>query len=229
MVFRKMFGLKAGSSEPQKPTKKDKVAAENAINAVGNLNDNEERLEKKRALLEKKMDEELAKAKALNSQNKKQQALLALKKKKMYETQLEQTNNLILRLNEQRLMLENQRATVEVVQSMHNAATAAKQTMQALNVDRVDDLLANIGEQNDEMMAVQEALAQPTVMGDMDDEELAGELEMLQQEVLDEELLKPAPVPASAKADGDVSKLPAAPKTSQVDDELADFEAELAA
>lgn len=51
MGFRKMLGLKGDSSGPPKPAKKDKVAAERAINAVGNLNDNEERLEKKRALL----------------------------------------------------------------------------------------------------------------------------------------------------------------------------------
>lgn len=143
--------------------------------------------------------------------------------------QLEQTNNLILRLNEQKMMLENQRATVEVVQSMHNAASAAKETMQALNVDHVDDLLANIGEQNDEMLAVQEALAQPTAMADMDDGELADELELLEQEVLDEELLAPAPVPATAKVEDAVGNLPAAPKTSKVEDELADLEAELAA
>lgn len=37
---------------------------------------------------EKKMDEELARAKELNKQKKKQQALLALKKKKMYEAQV---------------------------------------------------------------------------------------------------------------------------------------------
>lgn len=225
-----MLGLKGGSSKPHDFHKKDKVAAEKAINAVGDLTDNEERLEKKRDLLEKKMDAELGRARELTKQNKKQQALLALKKKKMYESQLEQTNNLILRLNEQKLMLENQRATVEVVQSMHSAATAAKETMQALNIDHVDDLMGKIQDQNDEMLQVQEALAQPTGMVDIDEGDLDDELRALEEEVLDEEILGPVPVHAALKASDALGELPAAPKTTDpIQDELADLEAELAA
>lgn len=225
-----MLGLKGGSSKPQHDPAKTKAAAEKTIHAVGDLSENEERLEKKRELLEKKMEVELNRAKELSKQNKKPQALLALKKKKMFETQLEQTNNLILRLNEQKMMLENQRATVEVVQAMHGAAKVAKQTMQEMNIDHVDDLMANIQEQNDEMAQIQDALAQPAGLVDMDEADLEGELEALENEVNDEALLAPAPIPTTVKIGAEAEELPAAPKTgTTAEDELAQLEAELAA
>ncbi|CAD7702079.1 unnamed protein product [Ostreobium quekettii] len=247
MGFRKMLGIKGGSSSkpPFEETKKTKAAAEKTINAIGDLNENEERLEKKRALLEKKMGEELQRAKEYSQQKKKSQALTALKKKKMYEAQLEQTNNLILRLNEQKLMLEGQSTTADVLKSMHTAATAAKQTMQELDINDVDDLVSKIQDQNDEMAQVQEALAQPTgMMNELDDDELLGELDGLEAELLDEELMAPAHVPAAQAPAAEASTseyaagLPAAPvgaaaapakATNQVEEELAALEAELAA
>ena len=49
-------------------------------------------------------------------------ALMSLKKKKMFEMQLEQVENNIFRLNEQQNMLEGQRTTVETLVSMQNAS-----------------------------------------------------------------------------------------------------------
>lgn len=47
---------------------------------------------------------------------------MSLKKKKMFEMQLEQVENNIFRLNEQQNMLEGQRTTVETLVSMQNAS-----------------------------------------------------------------------------------------------------------
>ena len=144
--------------------------------------------------------------------------------------QLQQTNNLILRLNEQKLTLENQRQTVEVVKTMHSAASAAKQTMAAMNIEHVDDLMANIQEQNDEMLNVQQALAQPTGMFEIDEGDLENELHALEEQGLDEEILAPAPVHTAPNTSEALTKLPAAPKaTTPVQEELADLKEELAA
>jgi len=67
-------------------------------------------------------------------------ALTALKKKKMYETQLEQVENNILRVNEQQMMLENQRTTVETVSALRNAAHASKATMSEMKINDVDQV-----------------------------------------------------------------------------------------
>ena len=65
---------------------------------------------------------------------------MALKKKKMYETQLEQVENNILRVNEQQMMLENQRTTVETVSALRNAAQASKATMSEMKINDVDQV-----------------------------------------------------------------------------------------
>ncbi len=67
-------------------------------------------------------------------------ALMALKKKKMYETQLEQCENNILRVNEQQMMLENQRTTVETVSALRDAAHASKYTMSEMKITDVDQV-----------------------------------------------------------------------------------------
>lgn len=56
---------------------------------------------------------------------------MSLKKKKMYEGQLEQVENNILRVQEQQMGLENARVTAETVQALHHGAQASKATMQA--------------------------------------------------------------------------------------------------
>lgn len=127
-------------------------------------------------------------------------------------------------------MLENQRATVEAVQTMHDAASAAKQTMEAMHIERVDDLMANIQEQNDEMLQVQEALAQPTGMVDMDEGDLENELLALEEEALEEQILAPAPVYTAPNTSEALGVLPTAPKAADpIQGELAELEAELAA
>lgn len=104
---------------------------------------------------------------------------MALKKKKMYETQLEQVENNILRVNEQQMMLENQRTTVETVAALKNAADASKQTMTEMKINDVDAVLDSINEQNDQMQQIQDAMAQPIgAAADLDEDELLQELEV---------------------------------------------------
>ena len=64
--------------------------------------------------------------------------MAALKKRKLYENQLESVENNIMRVNEQQMMLENQRTTVETVAALSNAAKASKQTMHEMKIENVD-------------------------------------------------------------------------------------------
>ena len=63
---------------------------------------------------------------------------MCLKKRKLYENQLEGVENNIMRVQEQQMMLENQRTTVETVSALSNAAKASKQTMQEMKIENVD-------------------------------------------------------------------------------------------
>lgn len=56
---------------------------------------------------------------------------MALKRKKALEKQIEQIDNSISRVNEQQMMLENQRTTAETVLALQQGVRANKATMQA--------------------------------------------------------------------------------------------------
>lgn len=208
-MFKKIFGGDKEAKPPSTSNKKEAAAANNTIDTIQQLNEREEQLEKRKEVVEKRMNAELDKAREYNKQGKKPQALQCLKKKKLMEGELSNLDNMIMRVLEQRNMLEGQRATVEVVSTMHQAALTAKQNMKAMNIDKVDEVLDDINETNEQMQQINEVFAMPTGIGaGLDEDELLGELEELEATQLDEELLEPAPVPAT-KVPG--AALPSAP------------------
>jgi charged multivesicular body protein 4 len=71
----------------------------------------------------------MEKAREFTRQKKKSQALMCLKKKKMYEQQLERLDALVSRVMEQKNMLEEQQTTLGVLSDMAQAAKAQKKTM----------------------------------------------------------------------------------------------------
>eukprot|EP00798_Chlamydomonas_sp_ICE-L_P003760 gene3760-13820_t len=122
-MFKKIFGSKEGSAVA--PPSSTPASASRTINTIQALRDNEEQLEKRKELLEKKIEGELDRAREYTKQKKKTQALQCLKKKKFLETELGNLDNMLMRVIEQRAMLEGQRSTVEVVSAMRNAAQAS--------------------------------------------------------------------------------------------------------
>ncbi len=85
---------------------------------------------------------------------------MALKNKKLYEAQLEQIEANIMRVSEQKVMLENQRTTIETVSALSSAAEASKQTMTEMKIEKIDKIFDTINEQSDQMREIQEALGQ---------------------------------------------------------------------
>eukprot|EP01024_Parvocaulis_polyphysoides_P044288 TRINITY_DN40788_c0_g1_i2.p2 TRINITY_DN40788_c0_g1~~TRINITY_DN40788_c0_g1_i2.p2 ORF type:complete len:236 (+),score=54.42 TRINITY_DN40788_c0_g1_i2:158-865(+) len=204
-MFKGLFG--AGKKDDAKSSA---TAAQKTIDSISNLTQQEEQLYKRKQLLESRVEQELAKAKEFTRKKQQKQALLCLKKKKMYEQQIEQIENMILRVSEQRMLVENSRTTADVLKTMKEGAQASKQTMQEVKIEKVDQVMDEINEQNEEMRAIQEALGQPVGMAaDLDDFELEDELKNMEEELLQEQLLEPAPVPVT-RVHGDA--LPNAPK-----------------
>lgn len=198
----------------------------------------EELLVKRRDVLDKKIAIELERAKEFTRTKNKRGALMALKKKKMYEQQREQLENQILRVSEQQMMLENQRTVVETVDAMRTAATASKRVMTEMKIDDVDKVLDSINEQTEDMRQIQDALGNPIGAAiDLDEDELLGELEELEASELDEQLLQPAAVSAGTTrvpqtlpaAPQPAARTPAAPAKTPEELELEELQAELAA
>lgn len=171
-------------------------SAHRTVEAIQKLGETEELLMKRQALLEKKISQETEKAREYTRLKNKRAALMSLKKRKLYEAQMEGVENNIMRINEQQMMLENQRTTVEAVSALSNAAKASKQTMHEMKVDDVDEVLANINEQNENMEQINAAMGQPIgPAADIDEDDLLAEFEEMEASQLDEELLEPAAVP----------------------------------
>eukprot|EP00210_Caulerpa_lentillifera_P001142 g1099.t1 len=194
--FRKILG--SSSSSAEKATTRNPATAK-TIDTIDALTQKEQHLEKRREVLEKRIEQELENAKRYSREKKKSQALLALKKKKMFEKNIEDIGNLIMKVNEQKIMLENAQTTAETIKALTGATKATKAVMKENDIEDVDKVMEEIQDGADHMREVNERLAEPTgVMADYDEDELLAELEGMDAELLDEELLAPAKVPETA-------------------------------
>lgn len=198
------------------------------------LSETLEMLEKKESVLNKKITMEVEKAKAYTKAKNKRAAIQCLKRKKLYEVQVEQLGNFQLRIHDQMILLEGAKATTETVDALRTGASAMKAMHKSTNIDDVDKTMDEINEQTENMKQIQEALSAPIgAAADFDEDELEAELEELEGSVLEDQLLQPAtsaPIPelpsVAVKQPARPHKVPAQP--SAEDEELAALQAEMA-
>lgn len=179
--FSKLFG--GGKSDSKAPTPAE---------AIQRLRGVEEMLMKKQDFLERKVEQELATAKKNGTKNKRV-ALQALKRKKRYEKQLQQIDGTLTTIEYQREALENANTNTEVLKIMGLAAKALKNAHE-MDVDEVHNLMDEVQEQQEIANEISDAISNPVGFDkDFDEDELAKELEELEQEELDEQLLTVGP------------------------------------
>ncbi|XP_030276536.1 charged multivesicular body protein 4c-like [Sparus aurata] len=214
-IFGKLFG--SGGKGGKGPT---------AQEAIQKLRETEEMLAKKQDFLEKKIDQELMTAKKNGTKNKRA-ALQALKRKKRYEKQLAQIDGTLSTIEFQREALENANTNTEVLKNMGYAAKAMKAAHENMDIDKVDDLMAEITEQQEVAQEISDVISRPVGFGeDYDEDELMAELEELEQEELDKDLLgiegaEDVPLPSVPS-----TSLPSRPaKKEEDEDDMADLEA----
>lgn len=190
-------------------------------------------LEKKEKVLQKKIALEVEKAKEFTKAKNKRSAIQCLKRKKLYEVQVEQLGNFQLRIHDQMILLEGAKATTETVDALRTGASAMKAMQKSTNIDDVDKTMDEINEQTENMKQIQEALATPIgAAADFDEDELEAELEELEEAELENQLLQPATTaPASQLPAVPAQRLPVRPQktpASAEEDELAALQAEMA-
>jgi len=188
----KLFGGKGGSAK-EAPTPAE---------AIQKLRGVEEILIKKQEYLEKKVAEEVEVIKKHGTKNKRI-SLQALKRKKRIEKQLEQIDGTLTTIEYQREALENANTNTEVLKIMGFAAKALKQTHNNMDIDKVEDLMDDVREQQQIADEISQVISNPIGFGqDVDEDELMKELEDMEQEDLDRQLLDTEP-----------AKLPEVPST----------------
>ncbi|XP_053571138.1 charged multivesicular body protein 4c [Bombina bombina] len=176
----KLFKTSSGSSRSKK--------GPSAQEALFKLRETEEMLTKKQEYLEKKIEQELATAKKHGTKNKRA-ALQALKRKKRLEKQLTQIDGTLSTIEFQREALENSHTNTEVLKNMGYAANAMKTVHKNMDLDKIDELMHDIHEQQDVAQEISEAISRPVGFGEeFDEDELLAELEELEQEDLNQQM-----------------------------------------
>ncbi|XLR57993.1 hypothetical protein S83_008665, partial [Arachis hypogaea] len=168
-----------------------------------------ELLEKKEKVLVKKAVAEVEKVKEFTKAKNKRAAIQCLKRKRLYEQQIEQLANFQLRPNE-----TGAKATTETVDALRVGAATMKAMQKVTNIHDVDKTMDEINEQTENMKQIQETLE--------------AELEELEGAQLEEQLLQPATTAPVAPVHVPAVRQPNRPVPAKPTAELAALQAEMA-
>ncbi|CAJ2502336.1 Uu.00g097300.m01.CDS01 [Anthostomella pinea] len=196
-------------------------------NAILGLRSQLEMLQKREKHLQTQMDEQDAIARK-NVNTNKNAAKVALRRKKTHEHSLDQTISQIGTLEQQINSIESANINRETLAAMERAGDAMKHIHGKLTVDKVDETMDKLREQNALSEEIVSAITSNHLGETMDEEELEEELEALQQEALDKKMLEPGTVPVSdvvhrmpAVANSEIKGKPQA--VAEEDDEEAEL------
>ncbi|KAI0729327.1 Snf7-domain-containing protein [Fomitopsis betulina] len=179
-------------------------------------------IDKKEEYLQKKIEEEMKKARA-NAVTNKPAATAALRRKKATEQELDRLQGTRFQLEMQVNTLESASFNAETMGAMKKASTALKDIHGKLTIDKVDTTMADIQEQTQLANEVSEAISANTYAGlDIDEEELKAELAGLEDEELDKRLMGADHVPVHHPGGSiAVEERPSAAAVAMEDDEDA--------
>eukprot|EP01112_Ceratiomyxa_fruticulosa_P011067 TRINITY_DN2976_c0_g1_i1.p1 TRINITY_DN2976_c0_g1~~TRINITY_DN2976_c0_g1_i1.p1 ORF type:complete len:208 (+),score=39.74 TRINITY_DN2976_c0_g1_i1:184-807(+) len=183
-----------------------------------------ELLEKREAFLQAKCNKEVLEAKKFLKLKNKRAAMTCLKRKKIYEGQIDKLYGAQMTLTTQIGAIEGAEATMRTLEAMKIGASALEAIHKDVTLDKVDNIMDDIKDQMEVAdslsMAISQGIGEP-----IDEDELEAELDALEQESLNDKFsdLQYVKVP---------SKLPSTVNLkvtiSDEDEELRALEASLA-
>jgi len=191
-------------------------------NAILGLRSTLEMLSKREKHLQNQMDEQDTIARKHVNSNK-SLAKAALRRKKAFEHQLEQTSAQMMTVEREIGSIESANINKETLDAMRNASKAIQNIHGGLTVDQVEQTMEDLREQHAVGEEIAEALTQGAQTSGVDEDELDEELAELQQEALDERMLKTGSVPVHDQ----IQRMPNAPTKNTPTAEEEDEEAEL--
>ena len=219
-----------------------KKSAEGPKESVLQMRSTLEMLEKKEKHLDNKIAQETEFARS-HASNNKNQALMALKRRKQYEIQQENIRGARFNLETQIMTIENAHINLETLQAMQAGSTAMKSIHGELDIDKVDDVMEEVREQMDLANEISQAISNPLGLDTgIDEDELEAELERFEQEALDAALLEttkppvtpvlasisPAIASAHAASAASITKSTSQPILNDEDAELEELRASMA-
>ncbi|KAH6609516.1 vacuolar sorting protein SNF7 [Trichoderma cornu-damae] len=184
-----MWGWFGGGAAAQK--KKD-----SAKNAILGLRSQLDMLQKRQAHVENQIKEQDGIARK-NVNTNKTVAKAALRRKKIQEGTLDKTLSQISTLEQQINAIESANINRETLAVLEKSSDAMKNIHQGLTPDKVEEIMEKIHEQNQLSDEIVTAITQNTIGEQFDDSELEAELDNMQQEQVDEQILKTGNVPVA--------------------------------
>ncbi|ROV95730.1 hypothetical protein VMCG_07620 [Cytospora schulzeri] len=213
-------------------TQKQKNAPKNAILGLRSQLD---MLQKRERHLQNQMDEQDGLARKYVTTNNKNAAKTALKRKKQHEHSLEQTQAQIGTLEQQINAIESANINRETLMAMEKASEALKQIHGNLTPEKVDEVMDTLRDRNAISEEIVNAITNAQIGEPIDEDELDAELEDLQQNALDEQMLRTGTMPVSDQIQGvpaapqDIKgKTPVAAQEDDEEEELRKLQAEMA-
>lgn len=210
-----------------------KDTRQTARDAIVNTRQHLAVLDKKEENLQRKIDEELKKAKA-NAVNNKTAATAALRRKKVHEAELEKLYGQRMTLETQLNAIENANLNAETMSAMKQGAQALRDIHGNLTIDKVDSTMDQVREQMELTEEISQAISNPLNIGvDLDEDELKDELAELEQEELNDRLMgadrAPVHTPAVTTGPSTVSAGRSKPEEEDAEErELRELQAALA-
>jgi charged multivesicular body protein 4 len=190
-------------------------------------------LEKREEFLQKKVDTQIQEAKVALQKKDKKKAMVCLKKKKLYDAEIEKLGATRVNLETQIMAIENGMVTMSAMEAMKIGATAMKRLNNHMKIEDVDEFMQDIQEQFQLAEEISNAIATP-LGGPFDEDDLLAELEELTAEDdLEKEILGPVPlslpkVPTKEPAPTKQAKQTKPTRAKTEDDELEALAASLA-
>ncbi|EEY60311.1 uncharacterized protein PITG_12696 [Phytophthora infestans T30-4] len=193
-----LFGRKSAA-----PARTGPVATADTIRK---LREQLESLEKRELHIVKKIALQLQEAKQKSAAKDKRGAIFALKRKKMYEAEVEKLQGARMTLETQVMTLESAHVNMETFTALRSGAEQMKSIHGQMNVDKVDNIMDDIQEEMATADEIGRAISQPLGSQLYDDDELEDELREMEELELEEKTLEPV-----AATPAETARVPAAP------------------
>jgi len=208
-----LFGRSSKTPPAPQPTAPPTTNAPDNKAAITKVRDTLETIGKRKDHLMRKVDTEVKNAKDFSAKGKKREALQCIKRKKMFEKQLEQLGNTEITLETQMLTLESMNMNQEALATQRLAAKTMQTQMTNMGgVDAVEETMDQVEDGLADANEIAEALGRSVAMPGMEDEdELLAELEGLEADDLANDLGQVDLGAASADVGTTAQDMPSAP------------------
>lgn len=236
-MFARLFGKKEEPKPATRPAARNNNApstggaggAPRTGAAIQKIDETLETMDLRERKLQKQIDQETQKAKDALARKNKQQALLCMKRKKLYEDNLAKISAQRANMETLKITMEDSAMNADVLAAQRHAGSELERINHSMGAERVEEDMDRMRDAMEEQQRIAEMLGEPIGNDIVDDDDLMSELNAMVAE--DKKATKVPAKKATTSPQAQQIDLPAVPQgeiKTKVDEEpVDDDEAEL--